>query len=158
MGATIQQFMDKFEEFKTLPSGEPFTIEVTDVEATAAAREYVAENKAEIKQGMKQETGFELDVDKPSITFRKDVVLLSVMTGVGFLKTKATLTADVKWDGKPVVVVRSVEVPVVSVSPQELNAMVEEPLKQMTQTVEEYAEIRSFKVTDGLAVLEAVRK
>ena len=102
MGATIQQFMNKFEMFKTLPGGEPFTIEVTDVEATAAAREYVAENKAQIRAAMKQETGFELDVDKPSITFRNDVVLLSVMAGVGFLKTKATLTADVKWDGKPV--------------------------------------------------------
>ena len=158
MGATIQQFMDKFETFKTLPSGEPFTIEVTDLEATAAAREYVAENKAQIKAGMKQETGFELDVDKPSVTFRNDTVLLSVMAGVGFLKTKATLTADVKWDGKPVVVVRSVEVPVVSVSPQELNSMVEDPLRQMTETVEEYAEIKSFKITDGLAVLEAVRK
>ncbi len=158
MGATIQQFMDKFETFKTLPGGEPFTIEVTDLEATAAAREYVAENKSLIRAGMKQETGFELDVDKPSITFRNDAVLLSVMAGVGFLKTKATLTADVKWDGKPVVVVRSVEVPVISVSPQELNAMVEEPLRQMTETVEEYAEIRSFKITDGLATLEAVRK
>ncbi|MBE6029110.1 MAG: hypothetical protein E7226_03045 [Clostridiales bacterium] len=158
MGATIQQFMDKFETFKTLPGGEPFTIEVTDLEATAVAREYVAENKALIRAGMKQETGFELDVDKPSITFRDDTVLLSVMAGVGFLKTKATLTADVKWDGKPVVVVRSVEVPVISVSPQELNAMVEEPLRQMMETVEEYAEIRSFKITDGLAVLEAVRK
>jgi len=158
MGATIQQFMDKFETFKTLPGGEPFTIEVTDLEATAVAREYVAENKALIRAGMKQETGFELDVDKPSITFRDDTVLLSVMAGVGFLKTKATLTADVQWDGKPVVVVRSVEVPVISVSPQELNAMVEEPLRQMMETVEEYAEIRSFKITDGLAVLEAVRK
>ena len=158
MGAVTQQFVDKFEEFKTLPSGEPFSIEVTDVEATAVAREYVAENKAQIKAAMKEETGFELDVDKPSITFRKDAVLLSLMAGVGFLKTKASITADVKWDGKPVVVVRSVEVPVVSVSPADLNAFVEEPLKQMTTAVEEYAEIRSFKVEDGAAVLEAVRK
>ena len=158
MGATIQQFMDKFETFKTLPGGEPFTIEVTDLEATAAAREYVAENKALIRAGMKQETGFELDVDKPSITFRDDTVLLSVMAGVGFLKTKATLTADVKWDGGPVVNVRSVEVPVVSVSPEKLNSSVEEPLKKMMDIVEEYAEIRSFKLKDGVAVLEAVRK
>jgi hypothetical protein len=80
------------------------------------------------------------------------------MAGVGFLKTKARLTAEVKWDDKLIVAVRSVEVPVISVSPQELNAMVEEPLSQMMETVEEYAEIRSFKITDGLAVLEAVRK
>ena len=37
MGATIQQFMDKFETFRALPAGESFSIEVTDVEATAAA-------------------------------------------------------------------------------------------------------------------------
>ena len=158
MGAVTQQFMDKFEEFKALPSGESFTIEVTDVEATAVAREYVAENREQIQEAMKQETGFELDVDKPSITFRDDVVLLSVMAGKGFLKTKANITADVKWDGKPVVVVRSVEVPVVSVSPADLNAFVEDPLKQMTAAVEEYAEIRTFKVKDGVAVLEAVKK
>lgn len=158
MGATMQQFMDKFEEFRTLPKGESFTIEVTDLEATAAAREYVAENDAQIKQAMKQETGFELEVDKPSIGFRKDKVLLSLMAGKGFLKTKASITADVKWDGKPVVVVRSVEVPIVSVSPGELNTFVEEPLKQMTAAVEEYAEIRSFRIEDGVAVLEAVRK
>ena len=158
MGATIQQFMDKFEEFKTLPSGESFTIEVTDQEATAAANEYVTENKAQIKELLKEQTGFNLDVEKPSVEFRNDEIFLTAMGGMGILKAKATLTADVKWDGKPVVVVRSVDVPVVSVSPEELNSTVEEPLTKMMETVEEYAEIRSFKLKDGVAVLEAVRK
>lgn len=158
MGATIEQFIGKFEEFKALPSGESFTIEVTDQEATAAANEYVTENKAQIQELLKQQTGFNLDVEKPSVAFRNDEILLSAMGGIGFLKTKASLTADVKWDGKPVVVVRSVEVPVVSISPGELNSTVEEPLTKMMETVEEYAEIRSFKLKDGVAVLEAVRK
>ena len=158
MGVTLQQFMDKFEEFKTLPGGESFAIEVTDQEATAAANEYVTENKAQIKDLLKQQTGFNLDVEKPSVSFGNDEIVLSAMGGVGFLKTKATLTADVTWDGKPVVVVRSVEVPVVSVSPEGLNSTVEEPLVQMMEKVREYAEIRSFKLTDGVAVIEAIRK
>ena len=131
---------------------------MTDQEATAAANEYVTENKAQIQELLKQQTGFNLDVEKPSVAFRNDEILLSAMGGIGFLKTKASLTADVKWDGKPVVVVRSVEVPVVSISPGELNSTVEEPLTKMMETVEEYAEIRSFKLKDGVAVLEAVRK
>ena len=158
MGTTLQQFMNKFEEFKSLPSGEAFAIELTDKEATAAATEYVTENKAQIKELLKQSTGFKLDVEKPSIEFGNDKISLSAMGGMGFLKTKASLVADVKWDGKPVVVVRSVDVPVVSVSPEKLNATVEGPLKQMMEMVEEYAEIRSFKLKEGVAVLEAVRK
>ena len=158
MGATIDKFMAKFEEFKTLPSGESFAIEITDKEATAAAKEYITENKAEIRDFLKQQTGFGLDVDDPSVKFGEDEISLSAMGGKGFLKTKATLTADIKWDGGPVVNVRSVEVPVVSVSPEKLNSSVEEPLKKMMDIVEEYAEIRSFKLKEGVAVLEAVRK
>lgn len=158
MGAAIQQFMDKFEEFKTLPSGESFTIEVTDQEVTAAANEYVTENKAQIKGLLKEQIGFDLNVEKPSVEFRNHEVFLSVLVGMGFLKTKALFTADVTWDGKPVVVVQSVDVPLVSVSPEELNSIVEEPLTEMMGQVEEYAEIRSFKLKKGLAVVEAVRK
>ena len=158
MGKQLQHFIDKFEEFRALPAGQSFTIKVTDQEATAAAKEYITENKAEIRDFLKQQTGFGLDVDDPSVKFGEDEISLSAMGGKGFLKTKATLTADIKWDGGPVVNVRSVEVPVVSVSPEKLNSSVEEPLKKMMDIVEEYAEIRSFKLKDGVAVLEAVRK
>ncbi len=158
MGAVIQKFMNKFEEFKSLPSGESFKIEVTDQEATAAAKEYLAENKAQIKDLLKEKTGFGLDVDKPAIAFGKDQIALSAKGGMGFVKANASLVADVHWDGKLSVVVQSVDVPIISVSPEKLNSVAGAPLQQAMEKVEEYAEIRSFELTDGLAVLEAVKK
>ena len=158
MGAALQHFIAKFEEFKALPAGESFTIKITDREATAAVNEYLTENKAQIKQFLKQSTGFGLDVDKPSIDFLDDGVMLSAKGGMGFLKANASLTANVQWNGEPVVTVRSVDVPFISVSPEKLNSAVKKPLKQLMEKIGEYAEIRSFKLMYGFAILEAVRK
>ena len=158
MGATLQHFIDKFEEFQSLPAGESFTIEVTDQEATSAANEFLTENKAQIKQFLKQSTGVGLDVENPSIDFLDDGIILSARGGKGFLKANASLTANVQWNGEPVVTVRSVDVPFISVSPEKLNSAVKKPLQQFTEKVGEYAEIRSFKLMYGLAILEAVRK
>ena len=158
MGTTLQHFLGKFDEFKTLPSGKSFSIKVTDQEATAAANEYLTENKAQVSQLLQKTTGMNLEVEKPSVGFKNDELLLSAMGGMGFLKAKATLDADVQWNGQPTVVVRSVKVPVVSVTPEKLNSVVEKPLKQLMEKVEEYAEIHNFKLQDGFAVLEAIRK
>ncbi len=158
MGATLQHFLGKFDEFKTLPAGESFTIRVSDREATAAANEYLTENKARVQQLQRKKTGMNLDIENPSIVFRNDGISLSAVGGKGFLKARASLNADVRWDGQLHVVVRSVQVPVISVTPEKLNSLVEKPLKKLMAKVEEYAEIRSFKLQDGFAVLDAVRK
>ena len=158
MGAVLQHFLDKFEEFRALPAGESFTIKVSDKEATDAANEFLTENRAQVRQFLKRSTGIALDIDKPSIDFLDDGIILSAKGGVGFLKAKASLTAGVRWDGGPVVDVRSVEVPVISLSPQKLNSAVKKPLGMLTEKIEEYAEIRSFRLTYGFAILEAVRK
>ena len=113
MGSTLNAYLNKFEEFKALPAGQSFTIRVTDQEATEVAKEYLAENKASVSQRIQKRTGLKLSVDNPSVSFRNDEIL---------------------------------------------NSVVEGPLKKGTGIVEEYAEIRSFKVTDGAVVLEAVRK
>ena len=158
MGSTLNSFKNKFKEFKTLPVGQSFTIKVTDQEATAAAREYLTENKASVSERIKKRTGIGLTIDNPAVMFRKDEICLSASGGKGFLKAKASLTADVRWDGNPVVVVRTVDVPFISVSPEKLNSVVERPLNRLMQTVEEYAVIRSFRLMDGVAILEAERK
>ena len=158
MGITLNHFMNKFEEFKTLPSGESFTIRVTDQEATQVAREYLADNKESVGKKIQNRIGLSLKIEDPSVKFHNDALSATLTAGKGFLKAKASLTADVRWDGKPIVHVRSVDVPFISISPEKLNSVVEGPLKRLTQKVEEYAEIRSFKLTDGMATLEAVRK
>ena len=158
MGAQLKNFMDKLEEFKALPSGESFTIKVTDQEATSAANEFVTEQKAQIKEFLKQSTGFALGISDPVIDFLDDGIILSAKGGKGFLKAGASITANVLWDSRLVVNVRSVDVPFISVSPQKLNSAVKKNLSRLMAKVEEYAEIRAFKLTYGCAVLEAVRK
>ena len=157
MGANLDKFMNKFEEFKNLPSGESFTIEVTDTEATDAGREYVSENSEWIKQQLKATTGLALSVENPTIKFGVDELSMVVTGGMGLLKANASLTADVAWNGEPNVNVRTVNVPFVTLSPEKLNTLVEKPLDQLMEKVKEYGEIRSFKLSDGLAVLEAVK-
>ena len=158
MGAQLKSFMNKLEEFKALPSGESFTIKVTDQEATAVANEFVTEQKAQIREFLKQSTGFGLDISDPVIDFLDDGIILSAKGGKGFLKAAASITANVRWDGEPVVNVRSVDVPFISVSPQKLNSAVKKPLSLLMAKVGEYAEIRAFRLMYGCAVLEAVRK
>ena len=158
MGKQLQHFIDKFEEFRALPAGESFTIKVTDREATAAANEFVTEQKTQIREFLKQSTGFGLDISDPAIDFLDDGIILSAKGGKGFLKANASITADVRWDDGLAVNVRSVDVPFISVSPQKLNSAVKKPLSLLMAKVGEYAEIRAFVLMYGCAVLEAVRK
>ena len=80
MGATLQHFLGKFDEFKTLPSGKSFSIKVTDQEATAAANEYLTENKAQVSQLLQKTTGMNLEVEKKLLD-GTDIVVDTVMSG-----------------------------------------------------------------------------
>ena len=158
MGVNLDKFLNKFEEFKNLPSGESFSIAVTDKEATDAGREYVSENREWIKQQLKATTGLGLSVENPTIKFEADVLSMAVTGAMGFLKANASLTADVVWNGEPNVNVSAVNVPFVTLSPEKLNTLVEKPIAQLMEKVKEYGEITSFKLSEGLAVLEAIKK
>lgn len=157
MGITINKFMNKFNDFQALPSGQSFTIKVTDSEATAAAQEYLAENKALVKQMIQKSAGMSLDVENPVIKFGNDEISMSAKGGKGFLKVNASLNAKVNWDGKLNVDVKSVDIPIVSVSPEKLNSIVEKPLIEFMNKVGEYAQIQSFKLESGAAYLEATK-
>ena len=158
MGVTLNNFMNKFNEFKVLPAGKTFSIKVTDTEATAAAREYLEEYNEQVKQLIQNSAGMSINVENPEIRFGNDEISMAARGRKGFLKVNASVTADVRWDGRANVTVRSVDVPIISISPEKLNFVIEKPLAEAMGKVEEYAEIRSFKLHDGLAVLEAVRK
>ncbi len=158
MGAALNHFINKFNEFKNLPAGESFSIQATDAEATEAAREYITENYTQIQQLIRNSAGISLDVENPEIRFGRDQISVNVRGRKGFIKVNASLSADVWWDGKANVTVRSVDIPFFSISPEKLNFMIEKPLLEIMGKVEEYAEIRSFELRDGLVVLNAVRK
>ena len=158
MGAVLQRFIGKFEEFRSLDPGEPFSIRVTEQEAEDAAREYLAENKEGVSQMIRKAAGVSLEVSDPEVRFYRDEIGLSLRGGRGPLKVRASLNADVRWNGRPYVNVRSVELPFVKVTPQKLNSLVEAPLLSAMGKVTQYADIRSFQITTGSALLEAIRK
>lgn len=158
MGVNLDKFMSKFEEFKNLPPGEFFSIKVTEKEATDAVREYVSENKEWIKEQLKAATKLGLSVENPTIKFGNDELSMEVTGSKGILKSKASLISDVLWKGKPEVKVRTVKVPFVSLSAEKLNTVMAKPIDTLMEKVKAYGEIRSFKLTEGMAVLEAVRK
>ena len=158
MGVIIDKFTGKFNEFRALAPGERFSVRITDLEAADAAREYLTENKARVSEMIRGAAGVSLDVSDPDVRFHPDEVFLSARGGKGFMKVKASLCAGVRWEDRPVVDVKSVEVPFVSVTPQKLNSVVEQPLLSIMKTVGDYAEILSFRITEGAAVLDALRK
>ena len=147
MGAAVSRFISRFNEFQSLPSGASFSVRVTDFEAEEAAKEYLAENRDQVSGLIRQAAGVSLDE-----------IVLSAKGGRGLLKVRASLSADVRWNGGLNVNVQSLELPFVSVTPQKLNSVVEGPLKGVMARVAGYAEIRSFRITEGAAVLDAVRK
>ena len=160
MGAALENFLQKFDGLNDIPVGKPFSIKITDKEATDAAREYITENKEWIKKQLKALTGLSLSVEEPFIKFQNDELSIAVKGGVGFLKANASLTSEVKWNsqtGKPEVNVRSVKLPVVSVSPEKLNSVVEKPLDNIMAKVKEYGDIHSLKLSEGLVVMDAVK-
>ena len=99
-----------------------------------------------------------INVENPEIRFGNDEISMAARGRKGFLKINASVNAEVRWDGRANVTVRSADVPVISISPEKLNFVTEKPLAQAMGKVEDYAEIRSFKLMNGLAVLEAMKK
>ena len=158
MGVIINKFTGKFNEFRALAPGERFSVRVTDTEAADAAREYLTKNRSHVSEMIRSAAGVGLDVSDPEVRFHPDEVFISARGGKGFMKVKASLCAEIRWDGRPLVNVRSVEVPFVPVTPQKLNSVVEKPLVSIMKTVGDYAEIISFRIAEGEAVLDALRK
>lgn len=156
MGAAIDRFVGKFNEFRALRPGEKFSVRVTDFEANEAAREYLSENRAQVTQLIRNAAGVGLEVSDPEIRFHTDELALSARGGRGLMKVRASLCAEVRWENRLVVNVKSVEVPFIQVTPQKLNSIVEQPLRSVMNRVSEYAEIRAFRLIEGAAILEGL--
>ena len=147
MGAAVSRFISRFNEFQSLQAGESFSIRVTDFEAEEAAKEYLAENREQVSGLIRQAAGVSLEVSDPSIRFHPNEIVLSAKGGRGLLKVRASLSADVRWNGGLNVNVQSLELPFVSVTPQKLNSVVEGPsaanmpASELTATIIRFSKI-----------------
>ena len=155
---TIDRFTKQFFDIKAQAPGAPFKAVITDEEATAAAREYLENNRDQVKDLIKSKAGVSLDVADPVIEFAPDEVRLSAKGKKGLIKINASASAAVTWDGSLHVEAKSVNVPVISVSPAVINPAIKEPIDQWVKKLQEYAEIRSFRITDGMAMVEGIKK
>ncbi|MBR6088985.1 MAG: hypothetical protein IKP86_03560 [Anaerolineaceae bacterium] len=155
---TIDKYTDLYNEFKQQPAGSPVRVSVSDAEATAAAREYLEANKPAVRDLIRDKAGVSLDIADPVIRFSPDELLLSASGKKGILKVNASANAKITWNGSLNVEAQTVNVPIVSISPEKINPAIKAPLASIMEKVQEYIEIRSFRITDGRAELEGVKK
>lgn len=155
---TIDKFTKQFIEASKQAPGVVFKILMTDAEATAAVKEYIEENKDQVKELIKKSTKVGIDVTDPEIKFFPNRVDLSAKGKKGILKIKASASAAVTWDGMLHVEATSVDVPIISISPEEVNPLIKDLIGQFIKKAQEFIEIRSFQITDGKACLEGTNK
>ena len=155
---TIDKFTKQIIEVSKQAPGVVFKIIMTDAEATAAVKEYIEENREQVKELIKKSTKVGIDVTDPEIKFFPNRVDLSAKGKKGILKIKASASANVTWDGMLHVEATSVDVPIISISPEEVNPLIKELIGQFIKKAQEYIEIRSFQITTGSACLEGTNK
>ncbi len=156
---TIEKLTNQLKEIEALPSGSSFTLSLTDDDATAAAGEYLGKYEETIQNAISNAVGVKLDISNPTITFGEDQLTLAAKAGKGFLKVGVSATAAVVWENNELhVTVTELNVPIVSIPVDTANSFIAEPLKNGINDLLKYYDVQSFKLSDGVAVLNAAKK
>lgn len=155
---TIDKYTKLFNDFRIRETGTLYKITIPDADATAAAREYIENNKAQVQNLLKESTGKSFEIVDPVITFSPDVIHLSVKIKKSVVKINASASARVTWDGTLHVEALSVDVPIISISPEKINPAIKTPIAQVMNKVLEFIDIRTFQIKNGAAYLEGVKK
>ena len=157
-GQAAEKLENKFREIEALPSGSVFALTLEDDEISAAANEYLDRYLPEIEEIVLEATGIKLNFADPVIEFQTGAATASLKVGKGILKVPASIRTDVYWDGTLHVNVRELEIPIISIDPETVNAAIQEPVREAWRTVEQYYEIRDLEIAEGYIRLEAVKK
>lgn len=155
---TIDKYIKKFNDFKAQQPGTALKVVLTDADATAALREYIEKNNTQVQVLIKDNIGVNIDIIDPVITFTKDMIDLTAKGKISLIKITISATAKVTWDGMLHVEAQSLNVPVISISPEKINPAIKEPLNKIMKKIQEYIEIHSFRITEGAAFLEGTKK
>ena len=156
-----ERIMNQLIAVDNLPAGSVFQITLTDEDATEAASEYLIQYEEDIQNMIQHAAGIKLDFSDPKIDFDEDRLVVSIRGGLGFLKVTASAGGTVLWDEQAqqlIVNVDSVDIPIISVDPATINAYIQAPMNDFIHGMMEGYEVISFKVYDGFAVLEAMKK
>ncbi len=156
---TIEKLTNQLKEIEALPSGSAFTLSLTDDDATAAAGEYLGKYLETIQKAISDAVGVKLDISNPTVTFGEDQLTLEAKAGKGFLKFNVSAKATVVWENNELhVTVTELNVPIVSIPVDTANSFIAEPIKNVINDLLKYYDVQSFKLSDGVAVLNAVKK
>lgn len=157
-GQAVENLEQQIRAIEALPAGSVFTLRVTDDDISAAANELLEQYMTEIQDMLQGATGTKLSISDPIIEFKTQKANASLRVGKGFLKVAASIDADVTWDGRLHVNVTSVNVPIVSVDAETVNSYIQGPIESGMSYIEQYLEIHSFDVEEGVITLEAMKK
>ena len=157
-GQSADNLENQLRAIEALPSGSVFTLTVTDDDISATANKYLNMYMTEIQDMLQGAVGTKLSLSDPIIEFKTKKANASLRVGKGFLKVAASIEADVTWDGKLHVNVTDVNVPIIQVDAATVNSYIEGPIDSGMAYLEQYLEIRSFEIEEGLITFEAVKK
>ena len=157
-GQSADNLENQVRAIEALPSGSVFTLRVTDDDISATANKYLELYMTEIQDMLQGAVGTKLSLSDPIIEFKTRKANASLRVGKGFLKVAASIDADVTWDGSLHVNVTNVNVPIVQVDAATVNAYLQGPVESGMRYIEQYLEIRSFEIEEGVITLEAMKK
>ena len=155
---TVDRLMDQFREIEKLPSGSVFQVILTDEDATAAAEESLNRYMDYVQNMVQQAIGIRLDFSDPQIDFDDNRLIVSIRSGLGFVKITISASGKVTWDVPTqtvIVDIDSVDIPIISVNPTEVNSYIQAPLNEVLSYIMNGYYILSFNIYDGYAVVEA---
>ena len=155
---TIEKLTEQLRQVESLPSGSVFQFYLTDQDATDAAEETLDRYMDSIQNMVQQAIGIRLDFSDPNINFDDDRIVVSIRGGLGFLKITVSASGRASWDVATqtlLVDIQSVDIPVISVNPTEVNSYIQGPVNDMIHKMMSGYQILSFNIYDGYAVVEA---
>ena len=157
-GQSAENLENQIRAIEALPAGSVFTLKVTDDDISATANKYLNTYMLEIQNMLQESVGTKLSLSDPIIEFKTRKANASLRVGKGILKVAASIDADVTWDGTLHVNVTDVNVPIIEIEPETVNSYIQEPIESGMRYLEQYLEIHSFEIEEGVITLEAVKK
>ena len=158
---TVEKLTKQLQEIENLPSGSVFQLKLTEEDASQACAEYLEQYEQELQNMVQQAAGIKIDFSEPQINFDEDRLVISIRGGVGFLKVTASAGGTVTWDEQAQqlnVNIDSVDIPIISVDPSTINSYIQTPINDYIHGLMDGYVVRSFKIYDGNALLEAMKK
>ncbi len=156
--SSLTNIENQIKQIGALPSGSAFVLQATDTELTEDAKELLAKYQTQVNEALKKTTNMKIEVSDPLIKFGEGYADISIRAGVSFIRGTAkmsiVLTAQ---DGKPVVTVRSMSIPVVNISADQANGYIKTYATPFINQLTNYCTVQSIEIQEGTIKIMGTR-